>query len=222
VASAPSAPDGLILHGYWRSTAAWRVRLALAAKGLDATHVPVNLLAGAQQGAAHRALNPQGLVPVLIDGPAVLSQSLAIIEYLEERFPAPPLLPADPVSRALVRGAALVIAADVHPLGNLRVQRWLKGEMGQSDAAVTRWLHHWMADGFAALEDFALRHGGACLFGDDVTLADLCLVPQLYNARRFGLALDTWPRLLAAEAHLLEMPWADAARPEKQTDSVRI
>lgn len=225
MAPAPTAPDALILHGYWRSTAAWRVRLALAAKGLDATHVPVNLLAGTQDSAAHRALNPQGLVPVLIDGsqaagPAVLSQSLAIIEYLDERFPVPPLLPADPVGRALVRGAALVIAAEVHPLGNLRVQRWLKQEMGRSDAEVTRWLHHWMGEGLAALEAFAARHGGGFLFGDAVTLADLCLVPQLYNARRFGLPLDGWPRLLAVEAHVAVQPWATAASPENQPDSV--
>lgn len=227
MAPAPIAPDALILHGYWRSTAAWRVRLALAAKGLNATHVPVNLLAGAQGSAAHRALNPQGLVPVLIDGspaagPVVLSQSLAIIEYLDERFPAPPLLPPDPAGRALVRGAALVIAAEVHPLGNLRVQRWLKQEMGQSDADVTRWLHHWMGEGFAALEEFAARHGGGFLFGDAVTLADLCLVPQLYNARRFGLPLDAWPRLLAVEARVVAQPWAVAAHPDAQADSVRI
>lgn len=212
----------LILHDYWRSTAAWRVRLALGLKGLQATHVPVNLLAGDQRGAEHRALNPQGLVPVLIDGPLVLSQSLAIIEYLEERHPDPPLLPADPAARALVRSAALVIAADVHPLGNLRVQRWLKEEMGQDEAAVTRWLHQWMGDGLAALEAFATRHGGACLFGDAVTLADLCLLPQLFNARRFGLPLDGWPRLQAVESGLAERPWVMAARPEQQSDSVLI
>lgn len=210
----------LALHGYWRSTAAWRVRLALGVKGLTARHVPVNLLAGTQSGDAHRALNPQGLVPVLVDGDAALNQSLAIIEYLDERFPTPPLLPADAVGRARVRAAALVVAAEVHPLGNLRVQRWLKQEMGQDDAAVTRWLHHWMREGFDTLEAFAARHGGAHLFGDAVTLADLCLVPQLYNARRFGLALEGWPRLLAVEARVAAQPWAAAARPEQQPDSI--
>lgn len=212
----------MILHGYWRSTAAWRVRLALGIKGVAATQVPVNLLAGAQRSAAHRALNSQGLVPVLIDGPMVLSQSLAIIEYLEERFPQPPLLPADSGARALVRSAALIVAAEVHPLGNLRVQRWLRDEMGQGDAAVTRWLHHMMADGLAALEDFAQRHGGAYLFGDAVTMADLCLVPQLFNARRYGLALDPWPRLQAVDARVSALPWAVAALPQHQPDMVAM
>lgn len=209
----------LILHGYWRSTAAWRVRLALGFKGLAASHVPVNLLAGAQRAAPHLALNRQGLVPVLEDGPLLLSQSLAIIEYLEERCPMPPLLPAEPAGRALVRSAALIIAADVHPLGNLRVQRWLRQEMGQDEAAVMRWLHHWMADGLVALEDFAARHGGRCLFGDAVSLADLCLLPQLFNARRFGLELAAWPRLLAVEQGLADAAWVEAARPEAQPDS---
>jgi maleylacetoacetate isomerase len=211
--------EPLALHGYWRSTAAWRVRLALAFKGIAVQAVPVNLVAGAQRDDAHRALNPQGLVPVLVDGPLVLSQSLAIMEYLEEAFPQPPLLPSDAAGRALVRSAALVIASDVHPLNNLRVQRWLKDEMGQDEAAVTRWQHHWMAGGFDALEAFAARHGGLWLFGDQVTLADLCLVPQLYNARRFGLALDPWPRLLAVDARLAEQPWAPPAHPDSQTDS---
>jgi maleylacetoacetate isomerase len=209
----------LILHDYWRSTAAWRVRLALGWKGLEAAHVPVNLLAGAQSAPDHLARNPQGLVPVLVDGPLVLTQSLAILEYLEERFPQPPLLPAQPAARALVRSAALIIAADVHPLGNLRVQRWLRQEMGQDDAAVTRWLHHWMQGGLAALEAFAARHGGACLFGDTVTIADLCLLPQLFNARRFGLPLDGLSRLLSVERGLADQAWAVAARPENQTDS---
>jgi maleylacetoacetate isomerase len=212
----------LILHGYWRSTAAWRVRLALGCKGLSVEHVPVNLVAGGQRSDSHQALNPQGLVPVLVDGNLVLTQSLAIIEYLDECFPQPPLLPADAAERALVRSAALVVAADVHPLGNLRVQRWLRDEMGQDAGAINRWLHQWMADGLAALEDFAARHGGDFLFGDQVTIADLCLVPQLFNARRFGLTLDSWPRLLAVDSAVSALPWAAAALPDNQPDMVAM
>lgn len=209
----------LALYGYWRSTAAWRVRLALAFKGLDCTMHPVNLLAGDQRSGDHLARNPQGLVPVLVDDGAVLTQSLAIIEYLEERFPAPALLPADPVQRALVRGAAQIVAADVHPLGNLRVQRWLREQMGQGEAAITAWLHHWMADGLAALEALAVRHGGRCLIGDEPTLADLVLVPQLYNARRFGLPIDSFPHLASVDCFLSEQPWAQAAHPDVQIGS---
>ncbi len=205
----------LVLHDYWRSSASWRVRLALAAKGLPATRLPVSLIAGEQRSPAHLARNPQGLVPVLEDGSLVLNQSIAIIEYVDECHPAPPLLPATPAGRALVRGAALVIAAEVHPLGNLRVQRWLRDEMGQAEAAITRWLHHWMAEGLGALELFAHSHGGRQLYGDQVTLADLCLVPQLYNARRFGLPLAPYPRLLAAEAALLAHDWAMATFPSE-------
>ncbi|MEY4851223.1 MAG: maleylacetoacetate isomerase [Pseudomonadota bacterium] len=184
------------LHGYWRSTAAWRVRLALHLKGIAHEQVAVNLLQGEQRSAAHLALNPQGLVPVLETEGAALSQSLAIIEYLDERFPQPPLLPADALGRARVRAAALTIAAEVHPLGNLRVQRWLKAELHADDAAVTAWLHHWMHDGLGALEQFSAQHGGNFLFGDAPGLADLCLVPQLYNINvtnagmRFGTALN--------------------------------
>jgi maleylacetoacetate isomerase len=203
----------LVLHDYWRSSASWRVRLALAAKGLESTRLPVNLVDGDQRSPAHLARNPQGLVPVLEHGHLVLSQSLAILEYIEESFPEPPLLPPDPAGRALVRSAAMVIAAEVHPLGNLRVQRWLRGEMGQDDAAVTRWLHHWMADGLATLEAFAARHGDGQLFKNSITIADLCLVPQLYNARRFGLDPASWPRLLGAEAGVLAQPWAAATIP---------
>jgi len=187
--------------------------MALAAKGLAATQVPISLIAAEQRSAAHLDRNPQGLVPVLIDDQLVLSQSLAIIEYLDELHPEPPLLPADAAGRALVRSAALVIAADVHPLGNLRVQRWLKAEMGQDEAAVQRWLHQWMGDGLAALEAFATSHGGRFLFGDRVTLADLCLVPQMYNARRFGLPLAPWPRLLAAEQAVMAQPWFAGTEP---------
>lgn len=209
----------MTLLGYWRSTAAWRVRLALALKGVSVDHRPVNLVGGVQRSADHLAINPQGLVPVLIDGDTVLTQSLAIIEYLEETHPLPPLLPADAAGRALVRGAALTIAADVHPLGNLRVQQWLRREMGQEDAAVTAWLHQWMGDGLAALETFAKQHGGHFLYGDTPGLADIVLVPQLYNARRFGLPLADFPRLVAIDALVAAQPWALAAHPDGQSDA---
>jgi maleylacetoacetate isomerase len=153
-----------------------------------------------------------------VDG-AALTQSLAIIEYLDELHPDPPLLPADALGRARVRAAALTIAAEVHPLGNLRVQRWLKGELHADDAAVTRWLHHWMHDGLSSLEQFAAHHGGDFLYGNTPGLADLCLVPQLYNARRFGLPLDAFPRLVAAEQKLAATAWAQAAHPESQPDA---
>lgn len=206
------------LHGYWRSTAAWRVRLALAAKGLAHDRVAVNLVAGEQRSAGHLALNLQGLVPVLEHDGLVLTQSLAIIEYLDEVFPDPPLLPADPASRARVRAAALIVAADVHPLGNLRVQRWLRGEMQQDDAAVMRWLHQWMGDGLTALEAMARQFGGRHLIGDSISIADLALVPQLYNARRFAVPLYSCPALLAAEQAISVQLWAITVRPEFQSD----
>ncbi|WP_310475928.1 maleylacetoacetate isomerase [Sandarakinorhabdus sp.] len=209
----------MTLHSYWRSTAAWRVRLALQLKGIPHNIAPVNLLQGDQRSAAHLALNPQGLVPVLEHDGAVLTQSLAIIEYLDELHPDPPLLPADALGRARVRAAALTISADVHPLGNLRVQRWLKGELGADDAAMTRWLHHWMHDGLASLEAFSAQFGGAWLHGDQPSLADLCLLPQLYNARRFALSLGAFPRLVAIEQQMAATSWARAAHPETQLDS---
>lgn len=209
----------MILYGYWRSSAAWRVRLALHLKGVAVEHRPVNLLTGDQRSPAHLAMNPQGLVPVLAVDGAALTQSLAIIDYLDERFPAPPLLPADALGRAQVRAAALTIAAEVHPLGNLRVQRWLRDDLGADDAGVARWLHQWMGDGLSSLEAFAQQHGGQCLYGDEPGLADLCLLPQLYNARRFALPLEGFPRLLAVESWLAATPWAQAAHPDNQPDS---
>ena len=206
----------MILHGYWRSSAAYRVRIALNWKGLAAEPHAIDLRAGGHRAADYLALNPQGLVPALVDGPAVLSQSLAIIEYLEEAHPEPPLLPADPVSRAKVRAAALGIVADIHPINNLRVLNYLRDAMGQSQESLDSWVRHWIAEGFRPLEDIA---GAPYLFGDRVTIADLCLVPQMYNARRFGLDLSPYLKLVAIDAALLALPAFDQARPENQPDA---
>jgi maleylacetoacetate isomerase len=207
----------MILHGYWRSSAAYRVRIALNWKGLDVAHHAIDLRVGAHHGADYLSVNPQGLVPCLADGPAVLSQSLAIIEYLEETHPTPPLLPADPVERARVRSAALAIACDIHPVNNLRILAYLRGEMGQPQSALDAWIRHWIAEGFGPLEAMA---GAPYLFGDRVTMADLCLVPQLYNARRFACDLEAYPKLTAIEANLLALPAFEKARPENQPDAV--
>jgi maleylacetoacetate isomerase len=207
----------MILHGYWRSSAAYRVRIALNWKGIEAERHEVDLRNGAHHGADYLALNPQGLVPCLVDGPLVLSQSLAIIEFLEEIRPDPPLLPAEPGARAKVRAAALAIACDIHPLNNPRIMNYLRGEMGQPQDAIDAWIKHWIAGGFGPLETMA---GGPYLCGDAVTMADLCLVPQMYNARRFSVDLSPYPKLTTIEANLLALPAFDRARPENQPDAV--
>ena len=206
----------MILYSYWRSSAAWRARIALAWKGIDYETRTVDLRAGAHRGVDYGQVNPQGLVPCLVDGDAVLTQSLAIVEYLEERYPEPALLPSGPAARARVRAAALVIAADIHPINNLRVLNYLKGELGQPQDALDPWMAHWIAEGFRVLEATA---GSPYLFGDAVTLADLCLVPQLYNARRFGVDLVPYPRLLAVESRLMALPAFDLTRPDNQPDA---
>lgn len=209
----------MTLYGYWRSSAAYRVRLALAWKGLAATAVPIDLRSGEQAGVAYRAHNPQGLVPLLVDDGLVLSQSLAIIEYLDETYPQPPLLPADALGRARVRSAALIVVADIHPINNPRVANRLRSDFGADQPAIDSWSRHWMTMGFVGLEAFATAHGGRFVHGDALSIADLCLVPQLYNARRVGTALAAFPRLLAAEAQLLAMPFAAAAHPDAQPDA---
>jgi maleylacetoacetate isomerase/maleylpyruvate isomerase len=208
-----------VLHGYWRSSAAYRVRIALAFKGLDFESRAVNLLGGEQRGDDYRALNPQGLVPLLVDGGHRIAQSLAIIEYLEEAYPGAPLLPGEPAARAHVRALALTVACDIHPLANLRVLRYLKAELSHDQDEIDDWARHWIAAGFVPLEAAAREADSLYLTGSDVTLADICLVPQMYNARRFGTDLSPFPRLVQIDARLRTLPAFAAAAPEAQADA---
>ncbi|MHA3979259.1 maleylacetoacetate isomerase [Halovulum sp. GXIMD14794] len=207
----------LTLYGYWRSSAAYRVRIALNLKGLAHDTRSVDLRTGEQTGAAYAALNPSGLVPTLLTEHGPLTQSLAIIEWLEARHPEPPLLPPDPLSAAHVRAAAQTIACDVHPLNNLAVLGRLH-EMGHDEIARRDWMHHWMDRGLTSFQAQLPEIGGFC-FGDSPTLADLCLVPQLYNARRWALDLSRFERLTGIESLCLALPAFDAARPEVQPDA---
>lgn len=214
------------LYGYWRSSAAYRVRIALNLKGISAEQLSVHLVrdGGEQHKAAYSALNPLELVPTLVmddelDADA-LSQSLAIIEYLDEIHPQSSLLPASALERAHVRAMALTVACEIHPLNNLRVLQYLTQTLGVDEAAKNTWYHHWVASGFAALEILLKRHSGRYCFGDTVTLADLCLVPQVYNAQRFNVDLTPYPNIMRVwtECNQLEA-FADAA-PERQADAV--
>lgn len=202
----------IVLYDYWRSGAAYRVRIALGLKGLAYRSVQVDLVGGDQRGDGYRALNPLGLVPLLeMDGNRI-SQSLAIIDYLDARYPEPRLIPADPAARARTLAQTLTIISEVHPLQNLRVQTYLRDEMGQDAAAISRWLHRWIGEGLAALEASAPAQG---LFGGERPgLTDICLVPQLYSARRFELPLDPFPQLVRIDEALRAMPAFAAATPE--------
>jgi maleylacetoacetate isomerase len=206
----------IVLHDYYRSSAAYRVRIALNLKGVEYESRTVNLLHSEQQGDEYRALNPHRLVPMLeIDG-LKLTQSLSIIMYLATRVPEPPLLPADAPDAAHVRSMALAIACDIHPLNNLRVLKYLKGELGASQDEVDAWYRHWIVEGLAPLEAVAAPRAGAFLFGDTPTVADICLVPQLFNARRFDVPLDAYPTLLRTDANANTLDAFVAAHPDKQ------
>lgn len=208
----------LTLHTYWRSSAAYRVRIALEHKHLAWSAIPINLQAGAQRDPAYLARNPQGFVPMLEDGSTRITQSLAIIEYLEERHPAPPLLPESPALRAQVRSMAALIACDIHPLNNLRVTRYLRDELGQPPERVERWIRHWISEGLSALEA-QLVPASAFLCGDRVSIADVCLLPQLYNAERFGCDLSGCPQVRTIGARLAALPAFAAAHPDRQPDA---
>jgi maleylpyruvate isomerase len=206
------------LHGYFRSSASYRVRIALNLKGLGAEHLPHHLRKGEQRDPSYLAINPQGLVPTLQDGDTVITQSLAIIEWLEETHPAPPLLPKDPLRRALVRAFAQVLACDTHPVQNLKVLARLR-EIGLPEEQVAGWAAWANREGLSACEALIANEAGPLCFGDAPTIADLCLVPQLANARRFGVDVAAFPRLLKAEAAAKNLKaFADAA-PERQPDA---
>jgi maleylacetoacetate isomerase len=205
-----------ILYDYWRSSAAYRVRIALNLKGVDYESRQIDLREDAQKSADYRALNPQGLVPMLeIDGHR-LTQSLAIINYLDLRYPNQPLLPASAAERAHVVSLAMIVACDIHPLNNLRVLNYLKGPLGHSQEEVDAWYAHWITEGLAALESMAKPLAGDFLFGNGPTGADVCLVPQLYNARRFNVSLDAYPTLLRADANAAKLEAFANAHPDRQ------
>ena len=208
------------VYTYFRSSAAYRLRIALNLKGLSGDMVSIHLQkdGGQHRKPEYRAINPQMRVPALkLDSGEVLTQSLAIIEYLDEVDPQPPLLPRDPVERAKVRALALAIACDIHPLNNLAPLRYLKNELGQEQSKIDAWYHHWIVEGFEALE--TMVRPGPYASGSEVTLADVCLVPQIYNARRLKVPLERFPKLVAIDAACAKLPAFEQARPENQPDA---
>ena len=209
----------MILHGYWRSGAAYRTRIALELKGLSYEQQDHDLRTGAQKDPAYVALNPQGMVPALeVDG-AVITQSPAVLEWLEEAHPTPALLPSDAIGRAHVRAMAALIGCDIHPLNNLRVGKALREGFGADQAAVDAWAARWIVPGFEALEALVARQGAGWSYGDAPTLADCYLIPQIYSAARFNVALDAFPRLLAIDETAKAHPAFVAAHPDNQPDA---
>ena len=212
----------LKLYDYWRSSAAYRVRIGLNLKGVDYESVPINLVKGEQGGAGFRALNPQARIPALETPHGVLTQSLAILVWLDQTYPEPRLTPAEPWLGAQVRAFALTIGCDIHPLNNLSVLGRLRSQFGADEAAVASWYVHWIAEGFAALEaQLASRPQAAYAFGDAPSLADICLVPQMANARRFNAELAPYPRLVAIDERARAHPAFVKAAPENQKDAVK-
>jgi maleylpyruvate isomerase len=212
------------LYGYYRSSTSYRTRIVLNLKGIDYEYVPVALDRGEQHDEAFRELNPMGAVPALATEDGLFVQSPAIIEYLEERHPEPALLPADPVGRARVREITTLIACDIHPVNNLRIMRYLGEHYGQDRAGIGEWYAHWIHAGFGPLERLlaARSTAGRYCIGDAVTLADAYLVPQVYNARRFGVPLDDYPTIGSVDAHCAALPAFAAAHPDRQPDAPEV
>ena len=209
----------LTLHSAWRATAPYRVRIGLALKGVEYDYVAVDLLAGEQLEPAYRAVNPQGLAPALDLGDGhILTQSLAILEWLEETRPQPPILPRSALDRAIVRAMANIVACDIHPLNNTRVGRKLK-DLGLDDTAVSAWISGWITEGFDALEPMVARHAGMFAFGDSPTIADCCIVPQVYSANRFNVDMAAWPALSSVAERTAMHPAFAAAHPSRQPDA---
>jgi len=208
------------LYSYFRSSAAYRVRIAFNLKGLSCDMVSIHLQkeGGLNKKPDFRAINPQMRVPALqLDSGEVLIQSLAIIEYIDETHPQPPLLPRDALQRAKVRAIAQIIACDIHPLNNVGPLRYLKNQMGQEQAKIDAWYHHWVLDGFDAIE--AMLRPAPYAFGSEISLADVCLVPQVYNARRLKVPLDRYPKIVAVDAACGKLSAFEQARPENQPDA---
>jgi len=212
------------VYGYFRSSAAFRLRIAMNLKGIAYETELVNLQAGDQSAEAYRRVNPQGRVPALVDGDAVLVQSLAIIEYLDETHPRPPLLPADALGRARVRGIANLIACDIHPLNNLAVLQYLTGTLGASTDERDAWYRHWVKEGLDAVEAMLAgsRDTGVFCHGDAPGLADICLVPQIFNAQRFDCPLGGCPTVMRVFESCMALPAFDAAQPAKQPEAASL
>ncbi|MET1254253.1 maleylacetoacetate isomerase [Aliikangiella maris] len=212
------------LYGYWRSTAAYRVRIVLNLKQVSYTQESVHLVkdGGEQHKPEYQALNPQQLVPTLIDENITIGQSIAIIEYLEEKYCLPQLLPTEPAKRALTRQLCQLVACDVHPLNNLRVLQYLSGELKTSDEQKIQWYHHWIREGFKAYEALLEKYQiqGNYSLGDELTLADACLIPQIYNANRFNFPMEEFPKLSAINDNCLKLERFQNAVPENQPDAV--
>jgi maleylpyruvate isomerase len=212
-----------ILYGYWRSTAAYRVRIVLNLKGIKYESLPVHLTrdGGEHKHSRYSDINPQQLLPTLLEGDARIGQSMAIIEYLEEVYPDPPVLPEDSIQRARARQAALAIACDIHPLNNLRVLNFLKNDLGVDEDGKLRWYHHWITENFDALERWSAADSGdgPYFLGNTLSIADVCIVPQMYNARRFDVPLDRFPRLVDIDRACRELDAFRDAAPENQPDA---